>query len=64
MVEVKAYNSQVSLYPMEKDTENKQLRLSDKDTEMKSDIEKVVKHSNGRLTPMKKIRRTKSAGIF
>lgn len=64
MIEVETYNNQANLYSREKAVENTQLRLSEKEKETASDIEKVVKHSNSKSTPMRKIRRTKSAGIF
>ena len=64
MVEVETYNNRVDLYPLEKDIENTRLRLSDKNAKTDSDSQEVIKQSNSRLTLTRKIRRTKSAGIF
>ena len=64
MVENEIYNSKINLYPTEKSIVNQPLNLSVKTTETASNIKEVVKPSSGRYVHAKKIRRTKSAGIF
>ncbi len=64
MVESEIYNSQTNLYPIGKDNVGQTLKLSDNTTETVSNIKEPVKRSNGRYVQSRKIKRTKSAGIF
>lgn len=63
MVENEIYNSEINLYPTEKKNVN-QLNLSAKTVETSEHIKEPTRRLDGRFGNMKKIKRTKSAGIF
>ncbi len=69
MIEVKTYNCQIDRYTKENNKENQILNVSDSKKEIKTVLgeEKVVNGSDSKIiqfTQRKKIKRTKSAGIF
>jgi len=63
MVKNEIYNKEINLYPTEKKNVN-QLNLSAKVAETGLTIKEPARRLDGRFGQMKKIRRTKSAGIF
>ncbi len=63
MVKNEVYNKEINLYASEKKNIN-QLNLSAKTVETGEYIKETAKRPDSRFGNMKKIRRTKSAGIF
>ncbi len=63
MVKNEIYNSEINLYLPEKKNVS-QLNLLAKAAETGSTIKEPARRLDGRFGNMKKIRRTKSAGIF
>jgi hypothetical protein len=63
MVKNEIYNKEINLYPTEKKTVN-QLILSAKVAETGEQVKDPARRLDGRFGQMKKIKRTKSAGIF
>ncbi len=63
MVKNEIYNSEINLYAPKKKNLS-QMDLSAKSTETDSTLKEPVKYLDDKFRQIKKIRRTKSAGIF
>ncbi|MDQ3181611.1 MAG: hypothetical protein M3Q33_13955 [Acidobacteriota bacterium] len=64
MVKDEIYTNEVNIHPTEKKIVNQQFGFLVQTTDLVSKDKEVVKSADCRFVRMKKIRRTKSGGIF